>query len=612
MKIGTRIILCSFGGVALLGAVVIGTWAYADRSLRAKQEELINSQAVAIGLNTAEMIAATRGVYTEKVVGSLKPSGVKFQRAPQAGEGPLPAVLIGGISERLKSRSTDSTVQFALRSGWNINADQGITSEFEKQGWADLLKQAERLQNFAADERSGKYQPYSLRGVLPDGTPVMRVMTVDLASAQSCVDCHNQLEQTAEIKALRGNEPLKQFALGDVMGAVVTTVPLAKAEAIVAELASTQQAVSRTIWGAVGFGALAATVASVFVGRKLSRRLASVSLRAREIAEGDGDLTQRLDADASDELGELCGNVNRFIARIQGVIGKIGGNSTTLNQSSNELAATATQLAAGAEDATSQSATVAAAAEEMTVNMKQMAQSTEELSGNVQVIAAAVEEMTASIAEVARNSETAATVAEQAADLTAESNVRMSELGTTAKNIGQVIQVIQDIAEQTNLLALNATIEAARAGEAGKGFAVVATEVKELAKQTATATEDIRGQIQGIQGSTDAAIRTIQQINGVINNVNEVSRTIASAVEQQRATTDEIARNVSKTSSVSQTVARGVNESATAAQEITKNIVGIDRVAHQTSLGAGQAKLSGERLSELADHLQDLVDAFKV
>lgn len=611
MRISTRIMLCSVGGVALLSVAIITAWTFADRLLRVKQAELIESQAVAIGVNTAEMIAATRGAYSE-VVGNLEPHGIEFNQNPQSGEGPLPAVLIGNVAERLKRRSTQDTVQFVLRSGWNINPAQGMTTDFEKQGWQNLLEQADALRDLPVDQRSAHLKPYAARDVLEDGTPVMRVITADLASAQSCVNCHNHLEQTDAIRALRGNAPLKQFALGDVMGAVVTTVPLVKAEAIVASLSATQSTVSRTIWAAVICGMLVASAASVLVGRRLSRRIVSVSRRAQEIADGDGDLTQRLDANGRDELADLCGNVNRFISRVQQLVSQIGGNSATLSDASNELAATATQLASGAAQATGQSATVSAAAEEMTVNMNQMARSTEAMSSNVQAIAEAVQAMTTSIGGVAENTDRAANVASRAAELTVESNQKMAELGTMAKDIGQVMLVIQDIAEQTNLLALNATIEAARAGEAGKGFAVVATEVKELAKQTATATEGIRNQIKGIQDSTSAAIATIQEINQIIGDVNEVSRTIAVAVEQQRSTTDEIARNVADTSQVSQSVARGVSESASAAEEITRNIIVIDRVAQQTAAGASEARSSGERLAQLSEQLQMLVDAFKV
>jgi methyl-accepting chemotaxis protein len=164
----------------------------------------------------------------------------------------------------------------------------------------------------------------------------------------------------------------------------------------------------------------------------------------------------------------------------------------------------------------------------------------------------------------------------------------------------------------TDLLALNATIEAARAGDAGKGFAVVATEVKELARQTAAATEDIRKRIEGIQATTGKAVRSIDQVGEVIRRVNDVSRTIASAVEEQSITTKEIAKNVAQTSSAVDVVARGVVESAAASQEISRNVVGVDEAAKQSLSGAAQTMEAGATLASLSDQLQSLVGQFKV
>jgi methyl-accepting chemotaxis protein len=282
--------------------------------------------------------------------------------------------------------------------------------------------------------------------------------------------------------------------------------------------------------------------------------------------------------------------------------------ATTMSKSSEGLSATAAQLVSGADEATNLSTSVSAAAEEMSANMNGVSASTEQMSSNVRSVAAAIEEMTASIAEVAQNAERAAGVAQEASILTESSSAKIGQLGTAATEIGKVIEVIQDIAEQTNLLALNATIEAARAGEAGKGFAVVATEVKELAKQTATETDDIRSRIEAIQAATNEAVQAMGEIEAVIRNVNDVSRTIASAVEEQRITTTEISRNVSETTQAVDAVSKNIAESATASREITQNMVKVDQASRQTSQGATSAKDAGEELLALAIDLRSLVE----
>ncbi|MGA2061435.1 MAG: methyl-accepting chemotaxis protein [Thermoguttaceae bacterium] len=345
---------------------------------------------------------------------------------------------------------------------------------------------------------------------------------------------------------------------------------------------------------------------TILAAKKIVRPLWAVKNGLKDIAQGEGDLTKRLKADSKDEVGELA------VEKLQGIIKQIAGNAKTLAGSSTELSATANQLASGAEETTNQSGTVASAAEQMAANMNNMAAATEQMTTNVKTVAAATEEMTASISEIAKNAEQASTVAGNAATMAQSSNETIGQLGNAADEIGKVIQVIQDIAEQTNLLALNATIEAARAGDAGKGFAVVATEVKELAKQTAEATEDIRGKIEGIQSSTGLAVKSIGSISEVIQQVNEISRTIASAVEEQSVTTKEIAQNVAQTSSAAETVSVGVTQSAMASKEITQNIAGVDQAAKQTAQGAAQTQTAGVELSKLAEELQTLVGQFKV
>ena len=422
----------------------------------------------------------------------------------------------------------------------------------------------------------------------------------------------------AEVTNYLGETVVCAYTPVDILGfqwALLAEITTGEAYKAAQEMRDTSHAGARSmlLWNSlVAFAATLAVVAvAVVTSGKIVQPVNHSVAMLKDIAEGEGDLTMRLDADRPDEFGELAGWFNTFVEKLHTLVSELTDNARTLNGSSTQLSDVATDLAAGATDATQQSSTVAAAAEEMAVNMNNMAQSTGEVSTNVKNAARSVEEMTASINEVAENAEKSALVAAQAAELVGVSNARVADLGTAADEIGKVIEVIQDIAEQTNLLALNATIEAARAGEAGKGFAVVATEVKELAKQTAAATDDIRRRIEGIQGSTGEAVDAIREISDVINNVNEVSRTIAAAVEEQSITTKQIAENVSQTATAAELVASGVNESAAASQEITQSIAKVDQVLQQTAQGAKQSKESGKDFSELADQMQSLVGQFR-
>ncbi|MCA9127692.1 MAG: methyl-accepting chemotaxis protein [Planctomycetales bacterium] len=348
---------------------------------------------------------------------------------------------------------------------------------------------------------------------------------------------------------------------------------------------------------------------SLFLAHKLTapiRHAIEVLVRMAK-----GDLTQRMPIDSKDEFADMGRCFNEFASSIERAMSLLSRNSQRLGSSSAELSSVSRSLASGAEAAKGQSGTVAAAAEEMSVNMSNIARSTEEVSSNVHRAANSVEQINTSIGEVASNAERAAAVAGNAANLVEVSNKKIEDLGTAADEIGKVIEVIQDIAEQTNLLALNATIEAARAGEAGKGFAVVATEVKELAKQTAAATDDIRSRIEGIQNSTGDAVSAIREISEVIQHVNEVSRTIAAAVEEQRLTTKEISTNVKQTAVAADTVSKGVSESALASEEITQNISRVDQVLQQTAAGAAQSRTAGDEFSILADELKSLVSGFR-
>lgn len=367
--------------------------------------------------------------------------------------------------------------------------------------------------------------------------------------------------------------------------------------------------------------ACALTVAAAFlliiagaylVARVLIKPLCTITQRVADLAEGEADLTKRVEINSSDEFGVLAGYFNKFIERIHSIIVRVAQNSGSLADAAQELRVTAGAMDSVAQGTTKQSTMVAAAAEQLSVNMRHMAASTEQMSNNIRTVAASAEEMTATVHEIARNAEQSASIAGQAAAIAAATNDKVGSLGTAADEIGKVIEVIQDIAEQTSLLALNATIEAARAGEAGKGFAVVATEVKELARQTASATDDIRNRIEGIQHSATEAVIAIREITDVIGNVNQVSQTIAAAVEEQSISTKQIAENVTETATAANVVSKSVQESASASQDITVNIAGVDQGAKQTVAAAAQTMTSGGQLASLAGELQTLVRQFRV
>ena len=373
---------------------------------------------------------------------------------------------------------------------------------------------------------------------------------------------------------------------------------------------SAQSNIVAWAFGLVLVCGVAVAVVAFYVASTITSPIVRASEFAREIASGR--LLNRCEVKATGEVGKLIDSMNEMRDSLRNMICKLTSNVSTLSNSSTQLSEAANNLSEGADQTTTQSSTVNSATAEMSTCMTNVSDSTSQMSGHVITVAAAVEEMTASITDVAENADRAAGVVSEAARLTEVSNDKVGQLGNAADEIGKVIEVIQDIAEQTNLLALNATIEAARAGDAGKGFAVVATEVKELARQTSEATDDIAKRIKAIQESTGEAITAIGDIEGVIRNVSEVSRTIASAVAAQQETSQEIAKTVNETTSAVQTVSAGIADSSTACQEITENMQKVDEAARNTSSGAAVTRTAGSALLTIAEELREIVSQFAV
>jgi methyl-accepting chemotaxis protein len=321
---------------------------------------------------------------------------------------------------------------------------------------------------------------------------------------------------------------------------------------------------------------------AVFMSRRMSTATQAVLAKAEAIAGGDLTMAE-LAILSGDEIGDLTRSINKMSASLKKMIMAISENAQQVANASDKVSSTSEQISANSQETSAQANVVSSA--------------TLQVSQNLQTVATGSEEMGVSIKEIAKNATEAAKVATAAVKVVESANATVSKLGESSNQIGQVIKVITSIAQQTNLLALNATIEAARAGEAGKGFAVVANEVKELAKQTAKATEDIGQKISAIQEDTQAAVEAIGSISGVIKQINDISNTIASAVEEQNATTIEMSRNVS--------------DAAHGSNEITSNIAGVAQAAESTSRGAGDTQKAAKELVATSTELRRLVAEFR-
>jgi methyl-accepting chemotaxis protein len=332
----------------------------------------------------------------------------------------------------------------------------------------------------------------------------------------------------------------------------------------------------------------------------------------KDISEGEGDLTKRLDSKSRDEVGELACCFNAFVEKIQGIIKQVAGNASQLTRSSQDLSSISTQLASGADKTSAKATTVAVASEEMSTNMNSVAAAMEHAASNLNMVASAAEEMTATISEIAHNTEKARTITEGAVGQAAMATEQVGQLGNAAQEIDKVVETITDISEQVNLLALNATIEAARAGEAGKGFAVVANEIKELARQTAAATGQIKQRVEGIRHSTDGTVSQIQTIAQVVSEINMIVDTIATAVEEQSVTTKEIAGNVAQSSAGLSDVNVNLAQSSQVAGQIAEDIASVTQAAGEMSSSSSHVNANSAELARLAEQLDAMVGRFRV
>ncbi|WP_413451413.1 methyl-accepting chemotaxis protein [Georgenia phoenicis] len=338
-----------------------------------------------------------------------------------------------------------------------------------------------------------------------------------------------------------------------------------------------------TIVGLTATGVMGLALALLFASRTtrlLLRRIARLHHVAQRLRAGD--LTARSELSVTDELGDVGAALDDGVGSVRELVGAVGESAQRVSGASQSLESRTSRVAQEVAQTSVQSSAAAAAAEQV--------------SASVQTVAAGAEEMGASIREIARTAGEAAAVATRATTVAESTNVTVAQLGTSSQEIGDVIKVITTIAEQTNLLALNATIEAARAGESGKGFAVVAGEVKELAQETARATEDIARRIESIQGDAGAAVKAIDEISRIVGSINDLQMTIASAVEEQTATTNEMSR--------------GLSEAAAGSGEIAQNVTVLATAASTLDSVLAEMSTEGTELSDLSTELRDRVARF--
>ena len=335
----------------------------------------------------------------------------------------------------------------------------------------------------------------------------------------------------------------------------------------------------------------------VFMATRIAKPIRETDAFFHDISEGQGDLTARLKVHTRDEIGDMAKSFNTFADKLQGMVGYIAEESVEINNSSGSLSQISTDLSNVAKDTLDKSTSAASAVEEMSANMN--------------MVATSMEEMTSTINEIAETSENARTITDNAVTQASNASVSVDQLGAAAREITKVLETITEISQQVDLLALNATIEAARAGDAGKGFAVVASEIKDLANQTAQATDQIKERIDSIQTTTKATVSVIQSISKVVGENSEIVNTIATAVEEQSVTAKEISQNVAQISMSIQEVNDNVSESSRVSRMIAQEIAEMNRSSSRMNESASQVSSNASSLDFLAKSLNKLVSSYK-
>jgi len=421
-----------------------------------------------------------------------------------------------------------------------------------------------------------------------------------LVADKSCVECHTDWKAGQ----VGGVQLLRMSNAGYLQ---------AKQEWVRSEASLRRQ--SFVLGGLASLGVILVLSALVhfLVRWQLAQPLVSASAVLDRISQGD--LTQDVDAalqQRQDEVGHLARAMQSMSQRLRTLLREVSVSVDTVASASTELTAVAQHTGEEAKAMSERANTVAAAAEESNATTSSVAHGMNHATANLSSVASATEEMSATVAEIAANAEKARSVSEQATAQAQTVSALMQQLGQAAQEIGKVTETISNISSQTNLLALNATIEAARAGAAGKGFAVVANEIKELARQTAEATEDIKNKILGVQTATGGAVADIEKISSVTVEVGTIVASIAAAIEEQAAVTKDVAGNIAQASNGVQEANQRLGETVTMSKSIAQDITAVSSSVTEFREGGEQVRSSAEELSRLSEQLKAQVGQFRI
>jgi methyl-accepting chemotaxis protein len=378
--------------------------------------------------------------------------------------------------------------------------------------------------------------------------------------------------------------------------------------------ADTVMATTRTTLITIGLlSAGALFILGLFIVTGITLPLERITSHMKAMAKGDfSNKLSKNDLQRGDEVGALFKAAETIPNIINNMINDIDGMVTAITSTSTDLAAVARQTASNVHDMSEKTMAISAASEEASTNSNSIAAGMEQATTNLSTVASATEEMSVTINEISENAARVRAISSEASEQADSVNTVMKELGVAANEIGQVTETITDISAQTNLLALNATIEAARAGEAGKGFAVVANEIKELARQTATATQDIRAKIDAIRASTTTAINDIERIAEVIRNVNEIVPQMAAAIEEQSVVTKDVAENIAQATAGVADSNENIAQTSAVSTEISRDIAEINASVAEIRTGSDRTLNNAAEMSALAEQLKVMISKFKV